>query len=86
MVRSCGVSAGARLIHRADPVFADDLFVIASGRAPERPIFAVRAGVRVATSPLRTTIREAAVLLEPRGARILHADSFDYDGIPYSQS
>jgi outer membrane protein assembly factor BamB len=28
------------------PIFADDLFVIASGRAPERPIFAVRAGAR----------------------------------------
>jgi outer membrane protein assembly factor BamB len=28
------------------PVFANDLFVIASGRAPERPIFAVRAGGR----------------------------------------
>jgi outer membrane protein assembly factor BamB len=26
------------------PVFADDTFVIVSGRAPERPIFAVRAG------------------------------------------
>lgn len=28
------------------PVFADDLFVVASGRAPERPIHAVRAGAR----------------------------------------
>ncbi len=28
------------------PLFADGLFVIASGRAPERPIFAVRAGAR----------------------------------------
>jgi outer membrane protein assembly factor BamB len=28
------------------PVFAEDLFVVASGRAPERPIFVVRAGAR----------------------------------------
>jgi outer membrane protein assembly factor BamB len=28
------------------PVFADDLFVVASGRGPERPIFVVRAGAR----------------------------------------
>lgn len=28
------------------PVFADDLFVVVSGRAPERPIFVVRAGAR----------------------------------------
>ncbi len=28
------------------PVFTDDMFVIASGRAPERPIFVVRAGAR----------------------------------------
>lgn len=28
------------------PVFAEDLFVVVSGRAPERPIFVVRSGVR----------------------------------------
>jgi outer membrane protein assembly factor BamB len=28
------------------PVFSDDMFVVVSGRAPERPIFAVRAGAR----------------------------------------
>jgi outer membrane protein assembly factor BamB len=28
------------------PIFADDMIVIASGRAPERPIFVVRAGAR----------------------------------------
>ncbi len=28
------------------PIFADDLFVVVSGRAPERPIFVVRAGAR----------------------------------------
>ena len=33
------------------PIFADDLFVIASGRAPERPIFVVRAGARGDVTP-----------------------------------
>ena len=28
------------------PIFTDDMFIIASGRAPERPIFVVRAGAR----------------------------------------
>ena len=28
------------------PIFTDDMFVVVSGRAPERPIFVVRAGVR----------------------------------------
>jgi outer membrane protein assembly factor BamB len=28
------------------PIFSDDLFIIASGRAPERPIFVVKAGAR----------------------------------------
>jgi len=37
---------GSSLITAPTPVFADGLFVIASGRAPERPIFVVRAGAR----------------------------------------
>jgi outer membrane protein assembly factor BamB len=37
---------GSSLITAPTPVFADGLFVIASGRAPERPIFAVRGGAR----------------------------------------
>ncbi|HEX8353750.1 MAG TPA: PQQ-binding-like beta-propeller repeat protein, partial [Pyrinomonadaceae bacterium] len=28
------------------PVFAEDMFVVVSGRAPERPVFVVRAGAR----------------------------------------
>jgi outer membrane protein assembly factor BamB len=37
---------GSSKITAPTPVFADGLFVIASGRAPERPIFAVRPGAR----------------------------------------
>ena len=35
---------GSSLITAPTPVFGDGLFVIASGRAPERPIFVVRSG------------------------------------------
>jgi outer membrane protein assembly factor BamB len=37
---------GSSLITAPTPVFGDGLFVIASGRAPERPIFVVRSGAR----------------------------------------
>jgi outer membrane protein assembly factor BamB len=37
---------GSSMITAPTPVFGDGLFVIASGRAPERPIFVVRAGAR----------------------------------------
>ena len=37
---------GSSKITAPTPIFADGLFVIASGRAPERPIFAVRAGAK----------------------------------------
>ena len=37
---------GSSKITAPTPIFSDGLFVIASGRAPERPIFVVRAGAR----------------------------------------
>jgi outer membrane protein assembly factor BamB len=37
---------GSSKITAPTPIFADDLFVVASGRAPERPIFVVRPGSR----------------------------------------
>ena len=41
------VAARAQLEnHGADAVLGDDLFVVVSGRAPERPIFVVRPGAR----------------------------------------
>ena len=38
--------AGSSKITAPTPIFANDLFVVASGRAPERPIFAVKPGAR----------------------------------------
>jgi outer membrane protein assembly factor BamB len=37
---------GSSKITAPTPIFSDGLFVVASGRAPERPIFAVKAGSR----------------------------------------
>ncbi len=38
--------SGSSKITAPTPIFAEDLIVVASGRAPERPIFAVRPGAR----------------------------------------
>jgi len=43
------------------PVFADDLFVVASGRQPERPIVAVRAGSRGDVTPQEDATTSQAV-------------------------
>jgi outer membrane protein assembly factor BamB len=37
---------GSSKITAPTPIFADNMFIVASGRGPERPIFAVRAGSR----------------------------------------
>jgi outer membrane protein assembly factor BamB len=37
---------GSSKITAPTPVFSDDLFVVVSGRAPERPVFVVKAGAR----------------------------------------
>ena len=37
---------GSSKITAPTPIFANDLHIVASGRAPERPVFAVRAGAR----------------------------------------
>ena len=37
---------GSSKITAPTPIFADGLFIVASGRAPERPIFAIRPGAR----------------------------------------
>ena len=38
--------AGSSKITAPTPIVANDLFVVASGRAPERPIFAIKSGAR----------------------------------------
>lgn len=65
------------------PLFADDKFVIASGRAPERPIFVVRAGARGdLTLPEGKTTNES-VVWSRTGRGSYMPTPLIYDGILY---
>jgi outer membrane protein assembly factor BamB len=65
------------------PLFADDTFVIASGRAPERPIFVVKAGARGdLTLPDGKTASEA-VMWSRTGRGSYMPTPLVYDGILY---
>ena len=65
------------------PLFADDKFVIASGRAPERPIFVVKAGSRGdLTLPDGKTASEA-VVWSRTGRGSYMPTPLVYDGILY---
>lgn len=65
------------------PLFADDKFVIASGRAPERPIFVVKAGARGdLTLPEGQTASEA-VVWSRTGRGSYMPTPLVYDGILY---
>jgi outer membrane protein assembly factor BamB len=65
------------------PVFADNVFVIVSGRAPERPIFVVRAGARGdLTLPEGKTTSEA-VAWSRTGRGSYMPTPLIYDGILY---
>jgi len=65
------------------PLFADDKFVIASGRAPERPIFVVKAGARGdLTLPEGKTASEA-VVWSRAGRGSYMPTPIVYDGILY---
>ena len=71
------------LITAPTPVFADDLFVIASGRAPERPIFAVRAGARGDITPPDNDTRSSGVAWSRAGRGSYMPTPLIYDGILY---
>lgn len=65
------------------PLFADDKFVIASGRAPERPIFVVKAGARGdLTLPEGKTASES-VVWSRSGRGSYMPTPLVYDGIVY---
>ena len=52
---------GSSKITAPTPIFADDLIVVASGRAPERPLFAVKPGSRGDLTLARDTTSSDAV-------------------------
>src|SRR6185436_4469242 len=65
------------------PLFADDKFVIASGRAPERPIFVVKAGARGdLTLPADKSASEA-IVWSRTGRGSYMPTPLVYDGILY---
>lgn len=44
-------AGGSSMITAPTPIFTDDLIIVASGRAPERPIFAIRPGAQGDITP-----------------------------------
>ena len=74
---------GSSKITAPTPIFSDDLFVVASGRAPERPIFVVRAGVRGdLTLSGRNTRSEAIAWSRTRRGSYMPTPVI-YDGLLY---
>ena len=74
---------GSSKITAPTPIFSDDLFVVASGRAPERPIFVVRAGARGdLTLSGRNTSSEAIVWSRTRRGSYMPTPLI-YDGLLY---
>jgi len=65
------------------PLFADDKFVIASGRAPERPIFVVRAGARGDLTLTEGKTTSDAVVWSRTGRGSYMPTPLAYDGILY---
>jgi outer membrane protein assembly factor BamB len=65
------------------PLFADDKFVIASGRAPERPIFVVKAGSRGDLTLSDGKTASEAVVWSRTGRGSYMPTPLVYDGILY---
>jgi outer membrane protein assembly factor BamB len=74
---------GSSKITAPTPIFSDGLFVVASGRGPERPIFAVRPGARgdLTLDGDRTSSDEVAWSKRGRGSYM--PTPLVYDGILY---
>jgi outer membrane protein assembly factor BamB len=74
---------GSSKITAPTPLFVDDKFVIASGRAPERPIFVVKAGARGdLTLPAGQTSSDT-VVWSRSGRGSYMPTPLVYDGIVY---
>lgn len=65
------------------PVFADDLFVVVSGRAPERPVFVVRPGARGDITPPEGKDRNEAVVWSRTGRGSYMPTPLAYRGLLY---
>jgi outer membrane protein assembly factor BamB len=74
---------GSSKITAPTPVFADGLFVVASGRAPERPIFAVRADARGDITPASGQSSSGGVVWSRTGRGPYMPTPLVYKGIVY---
>jgi outer membrane protein assembly factor BamB len=74
---------GSSKITAPTPVFADGLFVVASGRAPERPIFVVRADAKGDITPPAGQTTSSAVAWSRTGRGPYMPTPLVYNGIVY---
>lgn len=65
------------------PVYADDLFVVVSGRAPERPIFVVRPGARGDITPPEGKDKSESVVWSRTGRGSYMPTPLVYQGLLY---
>lgn len=74
---------GSSKITAPTPVFADGVFVVASGRAPERPIFVVRADARGDITPAAGASSSGGVVWSRTGRGPYMPTPLVYKGIVY---
>jgi outer membrane protein assembly factor BamB len=74
---------GSSKITAPTPIFSNGLFVVASGRAPERPIFAVKPGARGDVTLGRDRTNSESVAWSKRGRGSYMPTPLAYDGILY---
>jgi outer membrane protein assembly factor BamB len=74
---------GSSKITAPTPVFANDLFIVASGRAPERPIFAIRPGGSGDITPAADQPSGAHVAWRKTGRGSYMPTPLIYDGVLY---
>jgi outer membrane protein assembly factor BamB len=74
---------GSSLITAPTPIYERDTFVVASGRAPERPIFVVRAGARGDVTLTDGSTHSDAIVWSRSGRGSYMPTPLAYDGILY---
>jgi outer membrane protein assembly factor BamB len=74
---------GSSKITAPTPIFSDGLFIVASGRAPERPIFAVRPSARGDISLTSDASSNAAVAWSKTGRGSYMPTPLAYNGVLY---
>ncbi len=74
---------GSSKITAPTPIFADGLIIVASGRAPERPIFAIKAGARGDLTLAKDATTSASIAWSRTGRGSYMPTPLIHDGIVY---